>query len=95
MVQYLILLTETVAFLGLNISFLFTVRASANPYSPDVNFYVAVAAWLISKSTQFVSEGPCRRSNYKTAILRNKTTVSQLIQCLLKFITIEKYSMFN
>lgn len=35
MVQYLILLTETAAFLGLNISFLFTVRASANPYSPD------------------------------------------------------------
>ena len=59
MVQYLILLTETAAFLGLNMSFLFTVRASANPYSPDVNFYVAVAARLISKSTQFVSEGPC------------------------------------
>ena len=50
---------ETAAFLGLNISFLFTVRASANPYSPDVNFYVAVAARLISKSTKFVSEGPC------------------------------------
>ena len=57
MVQYLILLTETAPFLGLNISFSFTVRASASPYSPGVKFYVAVAAWLISKSKQFVSEG--------------------------------------
>ena len=95
MVQYLILLTETAPFLGLNISFSFTVRASASPYSPGVKFYVAVAAWLISNRSNLSQRGHAWRSNYKNAILRNKTTVSQLIQRLFKFIIIEKYSMFN